>query len=1671
MDISELENNDDLLFTEFRTPSQSVAGSPARTPRFAPQCSQGSSVGSNSMFSAPVLGGRDETMSDNESCASQGRSEGGIGPSCYRFENTIFDSNAFPFPMEPRYFDGNMVPRSSDLKKLYSQGKMVGCVGKSAKDPAYGITWSFVDELSGMGMTEYLMKVVYFFRTIELLSHHHSWNGFVTATNNLTHNLHPQFAPGDKEKDIIGVIRKATIEKQQPQSLRGSRGVDMRKLLEFGDNASGGPVDRALPILDIDVSFTGANYRAEGEGKKMLFGVVTVHWLLNVHFMPLFLVSRCAHLAPCPMILDLTPPPPQHRFLAPPKASAGNFEALNKRRNELIEMFDTLLVEQHYKYVNENSTLRPRDFWENPNGSQGAHTLCNPFADPFKMVNCILRQHPDASDIRIIGYPDIDWLCDPDTPGPLRDYLHYMGGYSGQVVEWCGHIADACRSASAHRFKAKRRKGGRRQRQGNQDDGRHEGEEPEGDGDEWTAEEHSIRVIPCWPVDVSYSYYCCWSLTRCPIYMKYRNLQPSSATQTFANFRVNFGGLPELVMCLMRKFLFFDDDIADSDKLNAINLRGLDVQWNTALIKKHFYSSDSKDNLQLVTSGCKLQMYRDVVDFIRESVREGVMTPHCAVRIMLKHFEMSLCTMEAMIDSGYFISDMMKQALEIRKRLYKKQDDGQPLLYRLLNQYQSHILLSTPVDCVVNVADFTRRLLLQCAIGINDNGQLLNSVNLYSKLSMIVSMVSYGAGRINTTVDSIGQGLEFSPCCGTAREIIISGNSRIEVTRAANPNASGKDMCVLKINEDHQILATLLRIPESLFLIEILDDFTKTSVNLACCLQMIGGEVISTPDPTQSMRFFAQTELRGEDSHVALNIMIRDVFPRGGNAPKGSMTTMEDSSKKRTLVRREHCRLLRLLLYCSNEKERLKTQEQRQTLHSVNHPIPPGATPCLNRSFGEQYYEIQKNKFEGRSGPLKESWREYAAMFAATQEMAIAFTGQLNDIGFVMCEINPATRATLDFILFYTHRYYESLFSPNCTRGRLLRLYKVYISRESAMTSWIKTTEKAMQYPDFNEAMIHTIADFQCDALALTSCGNLLYNMVYRCLSWVPCLVLRAFMFESCMPVVPVPILVQLLRMPAPPPPGDSPLRQGYERVSVWLSQCLRDCCFCNNPCGGGLCEYVSSRGTVDGGVEENGLFRVARKTNAWNEPGNGLVIPSALADEIWHKYGNQLNFSCSLSKESLTPAINDMLTVFFVDFGRLLDVQINDVTRHFAFFGILDQMQFAPYSLSASAKPAIAIQAAWMRDSKEAVSVGIGVHCIQLLLLGALIGSTTEDEMLHPQVVSDLARNLVKQILTLGPTAMTPNCTVDVMSFDCLTCELQPILIDQETLCERPDHFLRVQAEQFARSGDLSEMLNAGVFAPEDIMHNGSLFRWAELLGLGTNVRRVPATVPVTYYVEQRRWYCAYNQITGSLGVLFINGASIQFEFQSDPRDPDARTAMELLPISWHQKLAELGFILLPMIRRMGACVLLGEDKKQIGVLTSSGEVSGRRENFCAETFSYNVKTREGCFEKVPVLSVMDNLLPIGTKIYLKMNSQSAGPLLSRLSVALSREAQQVHALRVFLNSPNTLRPVDGKAYVAVLCQDGNQSSCETIRVDPWELQVGLDGRVEIESIAMGGV
>jgi hypothetical protein len=189
-----------------------------------------------------------------------------------------------------------------------------------------------------------------------------------------------------------------------------------------------------------------------------------------------------------------------------------------------------------------------------------------------------------------------------------------------------------------------------------------------------------------------------------------------------------------------------------------------------------------------------------------------------------------------------------------------------------------------------------------------------------------------------------------------------------------------------------------------------------------------------------------------------------------------------------------------------------------------------------------------------------------------------------------------------------------------------------------------------------------------------------------------------------------------------------------------------------------------------------------------------------------------------------------------------------------------------------------------------------------------------------------------------------------------------------------------------FAETGELSRCRNVENFAVEDVLHMGPLCQLARLIGC--KVVEVPASVDVTYYIRQGKIYCVHNTGTGALGYLQYDGMELVLE-HSLPSEV-AMTQTVLGTLYWQEELRELGFTMLPTVFRSGACVVW-EDR--VGCLVPQGEA-----NFAPESMAYAALLARGETVSMPMMTALQLLLPIGQRLYLRLEAPSAAPIVPRL-------------------------------------------------------------------------
>ena len=973
----------------------------------------------------------------------------------------------------------------------------------------------------------------------------------------------------------------------------------------------------------------------------------------------------------------------------PPTVRTTNFKEVNKRQLELLELFEHLVIYQASRVMGDTSTERPRDYFCNPSGRLGIDKVCHPGFEPYKMAQLIKKHYVRPSNIRIVGYPCIDWA---NAQGrAYKDHWNYVRGMRGHQM----HLRAELNKAIFDFTKKEKKK-----------------DEPE-------REDFLLPSMFGWPVAFTRDWYTGFVSTLCPVHMQLRRLREVDVSDNYHTWSLNLGSLPPLALCLLRCCLLFDPANPDASRLDSILLRELDVQWDLALVRQRFYSTEVKVHNHVAVPGSQLGGYKEILRYIQGRVQDGTMSPDNAVSMLSKAMDYGSGVFVGMAESNSFLSQRVTQAMQIIHKLsHEERRDGYGI-GRGLATYQRRLLdtgnpRSPDRLTLMNPYDRARRFLLR---GFEDMNRYmhLNSGNMRLMLEVMIAMIGYTMGYDNETHNPFGRAVELAPGCGTLCEILTLGGKSCRVRVVANANSAGKDFACNKVTAIFDAFCEKHGVSKSLQGVTVLARFTPSSMENMTTIQFCDGNVVSYPDSKLNGAFYIMTESRG-NTEGEQDSLIKFAYTRGSKQEKTSLTTCEGEHKSRSLMHKESIGPVALVVRCSNESlPSMKANEQSDTIAAVTMVLEAGSSVYDPGVQEGTFGDVHSNPYEARSVPLEGSTAKYAPdLVAGTHLLTSTCMGLPNVLGTYQCEICQVVLAVLDWLGFFSDKHLQGMFHPRCKGNHLRRLMQVSEARATSFTGWVKMIQHLTDIPNRELAVKRAVASFRCDALALTDCPAMLWSLVRRCLHWGPILYSCCFIRECKMPIVPIDALVELLRAPAPPSGN-----QWYDKICAWLRRCVEERRFCVLEGSGQYCEYLSGAGQEDG-TAEPGVLRVNLIYNAWKDKQSPRTAPTRIAAEAYRIHGAELHHSCSVTADSLACALEDMLADFSVDIQKLLECNMFDMQRHLRFFAVRDLLDFKCQDRR-GAHP-YAVKCAWQRVCiKERARAARGMDILVLSIMQLL--------------------------------------------------------------------------------------------------------------------------------------------------------------------------------------------------------------------------------------------------------------------------------------------------------------------------------------------------------------
>ena len=451
-----------------------------------------------------------------------------------------------------------------------------------------------------------------------------------------------------------------------------------------------------------------------------------------------------------------------------------------------------------------------------------------------------------------------------------------------------------------------------------------------------------------------------------------------------------------------------------------------------------------------------------------------------------------------------------------------------------------------------------------------------------------------------------------------------------------------------------------------------------------------------------------------------------------------------------------------------------------------------------------------------------------------------------------------------------------------------------------------------------------------------------------------------AMLMVSCIarhleaPVIPLDNLKDFFDSEGPPVKSED--KKAFDSIKGWVQACISKNRFCPDTpammsATHNVSPYVTSDGDGEGlpASEKDTMLRVKRTKAPPHAQDETHILVGRRIKEL---FGRPLTEAAHMGPEACiySNAMLDLMHQWMPDFRQLISPHVFDSKRLLKKLGLHQQLQgVQDWPAWADHCPPFARQFSIYNNQQEQSASAIGVHWSTLLLCLSMAGSAT----IHPKISSDYARNILRKILQHAPAAATPGNQMTVRSFNLSTQKVERIVLPREG---RPVHFLRpLDDMKFVTSGVYTycRAIKGSVFMPEDCLHCGGLFNFAELFKcsifelpaagiqvglLGSACQPASADtarLQVEYEFMANTYYAVYRNDDHAFGTICISTRSNEVDACiRKPDDEDQNITWQL--IDYQDGMRQNNLLPVPMIwRKVRLRTLISSDSQSGTVLT----------------------------------------------------------------------------------------------------------------------------------------
>ena len=836
--------------------------------------------------------------------------------------------------------------------------------------------------------------------------------GFVVKTDDLT------LSTDSSGKKIIGIFQESAVSLQTSAST-ATGGFSMRDIF---DTRKGDSKCKRVSVdpLKIEVAYTGCEFEVpdeDGGVRKVreAWGMVILTPARN------FNLEGMMH---------------KSFFVASNPNGPGIQERLAFANDNQDIWVKLLQYEASENCGFSRDDGNPADSLGDPSAHMGKHALTNIFMTPLKVHASTIKRFPNATNISIIGCPQLFWKhCDQTS-----NFVSYMNEY---MSEWGNHqsaLEAAIMESSVKEDKKQGVDGGV---------GRHKTMVPYAGG--WPMGNTPSDNVD--DVDVVVGHV---RIPRMPIVADFR-MRINSQTVTKIALLANGGAeQPALVLYLIREFLNRTEE-GDS-AISEFEARTLlhDQRPRTHLDEMNLWMGPNVDPLQGLARPGNLRLWLEgLASLLKIQRTNHGMTVESAAKMIDNHLKGASATHLAACSGGKYHSMRVEQGAQIIKNL-----EESPLwkvdLGKVFKDFNSKMPAASRPD------GGSRNLSFLLAVISNRNQSMkLNSINLATWIQLLISNMGWMSGKDNQTWMWFMQLTSLQGNRGHDQIDLSDKGGTVEISHNVKANGKGADFIAQLANTLFEEIGRIFGIDDSKNAQTFINasKWTPGAIEDQCSVQVVNGVIVGMPDKAVKDRPITANEMgRGG---TMLGPLISNVCPRDGRGDGLALSTQDpNKDNNRKIAVKIGFSKIHVCTVASNVQDGTIAQgEERRTLNAVTHICVPGVGPYHPLGgVSAQLNNVSCDQFAGLPCAAVDQERNHIQCLTLGVSHIVAgiAVANLNRTGAVLFEIPPSIQAILKWMQFYMAKALKPVMANDC-EGNLARYFNGYDARNLYFNMWLQT--------------------------------------------------------------------------------------------------------------------------------------------------------------------------------------------------------------------------------------------------------------------------------------------------------------------------------------------------------------------------------------------------------------------------------------------------------------------------------------------------------------------------------------------------------------------------------------------------------------------------------------